>query len=41
MPLRKPWLNENQRWVSNQINFANAGWRNENLILNIAIGYPF
>jgi outer membrane protein assembly factor BamA len=41
MPLRKPWLEENQRWVINQINFANSSWRRENLILNIAIGYPF
>lgn len=41
IPLRKPWLNANQRWVNNQINFANSSWRNENLILNIAIGYPF
>jgi outer membrane protein assembly factor BamA len=41
MPLRKPWLEENHRWVTNQINFANSSWRGENLILNIAIGYPF
>ena len=41
MPLRKPWLPENQRWVINQINFADPAWRNKNLILNIAIGYPF
>ncbi|MDD4922749.1 MAG: BamA/TamA family outer membrane protein [Bacteroidales bacterium] len=40
-PLRKPWLEENHRWVANQINFANPSWRKENLILNIAIGYPF
>jgi outer membrane protein insertion porin family len=41
MPLRKPWLEENHRWVTNQINFANSSWRSQNLILNIAIGYPF
>ena len=41
MPLRKPWLPENQRWVTNQINFADPVWRTQNLILNIAIGYPF
>ena len=41
MPLRKPWLPENERWVMNQINFANSTWRSNNLILNIAIGYPF
>jgi len=41
MPLRKPWLEENHRWVTNQINFGNSLWRRENLILNVAIGYPF
>ncbi|HEY5499900.1 MAG TPA: BamA/TamA family outer membrane protein, partial [Bacteroidales bacterium] len=40
-PLRKPWLEKNHRWVTNQINFGNSSWRRENLILNIAIGYPF
>lgn len=40
-PLRKPWLAENNRWVMNQINFGNSSWRRDNLILNIAIGYPF
>lgn len=41
MPLRKPWLEENQRWVTNQIHFGDPSWRGENLILNVAIGYPF
>jgi hypothetical protein len=40
-PLRKPWLEDNHKWVINQINFGNSSWRGENLILNIAIGYPF
>lgn len=40
-PLRKPWLEENHRWVTNQIDFGNSSWRNDNLILNVAIGYPF
>jgi len=40
-PLRKPWLEKSHRWVTNQINFGNSSWRRENLILNIAIGYPF
>ena len=40
-PLRKPWLETNHRWVTNQINFGNSVWRKENLILNVAIGYPF
>lgn len=40
-PLRKPWLPENDRWVIDNIDFGNSSWRKENLILNIAIGYPF
>lgn len=41
MPLRKPWLEENSRWVTDEINFGSHAWRNENLVLNVAIGYPF
>lgn len=40
-PLRKPWLPEKERWVFDQINPGSKSWRRENLILNIAIGYPF
>ena len=40
-PLRKPWLDDNHRWVMNQINFGSSTWRNDNLVLNVAIGYPF
>ncbi|MCW3462419.1 translocation and assembly module lipoprotein TamL [Chitinophaga nivalis] len=41
MPLRIPYLPENERWVINKINFGDPEWRKKNLILNIAIGYPF
>jgi len=40
-PLRKPWLEEGHRWVANEISLGNPTWRSENLILNVAIGYPF
>lgn len=40
-PIRKPFLPKNERWVFNQINFGNKEWRHENLIFNLAIGYPF
>ncbi len=40
-PLKKPWLEKDQRWVINEINFGSSAWRNNNLILNVAIGYPF
>ena len=38
-PLRKPW--EQNPWVANQINLGDAGWRRNNLVYNLAIGYPF
>ena len=41
IPLRKPWIEENNGWVVNQIDFGDSSWRSDNLILNIAIGYPF
>ena len=40
-PLRKPWLPDGQRWVIDQIDFGSGTWRKNNLVLNIAIGYPF
>lgn len=40
-PLRKPYLPENERWVFDEIDFRSPSWRSDNLILNIAIGYPF
>jgi hypothetical protein len=40
MPLRKPWL-EGNKWVTDQINFGSSIWRRDNLVLNVAIGYPF
>jgi outer membrane protein insertion porin family len=40
-PIRKPNLAEGNRWVINQIDFGSGPWRSENLIFNLAIGYPF
>ncbi|KIA83985.1 BamA/TamA family outer membrane protein [Flavobacterium sp. AED] len=40
-PIRKPYLPDGQRWVLDQINFGNSSWRKENLVFNLAIGYPF
>jgi outer membrane protein assembly factor BamA len=40
-PIRKPWLTPSNRWVLNQINFGDTQWRRENVIYNLAIGYPF
>ena len=41
IPLRKPYLPENEKWVGDNIQFGSRGWRKDNLVLNIAIGYPF
>ncbi|MEP7264532.1 MAG: BamA/TamA family outer membrane protein [Bacteroidota bacterium] len=40
-PVRKPWLTGGDKWVLDEINFSSREWRRENLVLNIAIGYPF
>jgi outer membrane protein assembly factor BamA len=39
-PIRKPWLQQRERWVLNQVNWS-PEWRRENLVFNLAIGYPF
>jgi len=41
MPLRRPNIADRHGWVIDQIDFSNRTWRNHNLVLNIAIGYPF
>lgn len=40
-PLRKPWLSPGNRWVVQEFNPFASAWRKENLMLNVAIGYPF
>ena len=40
-PIRKSYLPDGNRWVVDQINFGSGAWRKENLIFNLAIGYPF
>lgn len=40
-PLRKPYLPEGERWVIDDIKFGSKNWRDENLVFNLAIGYPF
>lgn len=41
MPLRKPYLTDGKYWVIDRINFRDRNWRRQNLILNVAVGYPF
>ena len=40
-PLRKPWLAHPNQWVTGDIQFFNKDWQQDNLIINLAIGYPF
>ncbi len=40
-PLRKPYLPKGSEWVIDEIDFGSRNWRKENLIFNLAIGYPF
>ena len=41
IPLRIPSLPADQRWVVNEVNMGSKQWRKENVVLNIAFGYPF
>ncbi|VDH03522.1 translocation and assembly module lipoprotein TamL [Bergeyella zoohelcum] len=41
IPLRVPYYPENERWRWSHIHLGNQQWRRDNLMLNIAIGYPF
>ncbi|MBS1584422.1 MAG: BamA/TamA family outer membrane protein [Bacteroidetes bacterium] len=42
IPVKKPYIfNGNGGWVFNEFAFNNPTWRSNNIILNIAIGYPF
>ena len=40
-PLRIPYLPEGQRWVLDKVRFGDSSWRKDNLVFNLAIGYPF
>lgn len=40
-PLKKPYLTRSNRWVIREIELRNPNWRQDNLVFNLAIGYPF
>jgi outer membrane protein insertion porin family len=40
-PLRKPFVEGSNKWVINGIKPGSSAWRKDNLVLNVAIGYPF
>lgn len=40
-PIRQPYLVDGSNWVIDAVDFGSGAWRKDNLMLNIAIGYPF
>ena len=41
IPLRDPSLPDGERWLIKNIQLGSRSWRKENLVFNLAIGYPF
>ena len=41
IPLKKAYLPEGEQWVLREVDPKNKAWRNQNIIFNLAIGYPF
>ncbi|MFZ4547122.1 MAG: BamA/TamA family outer membrane protein [Bacteroidales bacterium] len=41
IPLRIPSLPDGQRWVIDEVNLGSKPWRKNNVVFNIAFGYPF
>lgn len=40
-PVRKPYLPKGNRWLFDHVDPLSGKWRKDNLVYNIAIGYPF
>lgn len=40
-PIRKQYLDQGSRWVFDKIDLGDRDWYNQNMVFNIAIGYPF
>ncbi|TVQ39870.1 MAG: hypothetical protein EA384_04690 [Spirochaetaceae bacterium] len=40
-PLHKPWRDKGDRWVIDAMDFSDREWRRDNLVFNLAIGYPY
>lgn len=41
IPFRVPYLEKGDRWVFKDIDLGSSQWRKNNLMFNLAIGYPF
>ncbi len=40
-PVRKPWIDEHDGWLIQDMRPLEIDWLRENLVYNLAIGYPF
>ncbi|TVR91925.1 MAG: hypothetical protein EA428_04715 [Spirochaetaceae bacterium] len=40
-PVRKPWIDDHDGWLVQDMRPLELGWLRENLVYNLAIGYPF
>lgn len=41
IPFRVPYYEKGDRWTFNKIDLRSSRWRRDNLVFNLAIGYPF
>ncbi|MFC0877881.1 BamA/TamA family outer membrane protein [Saccharicrinis sp. FJH2] len=41
MPLRNPSLSSGERWLTRSANLSSWNWYKNNLVFNLALGYPF
>ena len=40
-PVRKPSQTTGTRWLFSEMDFLSRSWRRQNVVWNVAIGYPF
>ncbi len=40
-PIRNPYSINGKNWILDQVDFGSSRWRKDNLVFNIAFGYPF
>jgi outer membrane protein assembly factor BamA len=41
MPIKQPYIMNNNGWILDKVAPFDAGWRSNNLVFNLSIGYPF
>jgi outer membrane protein assembly factor BamA len=40
-PFKEPYIPTNYGWIINTIDLPNKDWRRNNIVFNLAVGYPF